>query len=193
MAELVLQPTETAQWHALVNEAQAAAAHQLDESLESYLVFLLMRFTRRPDMFAQIMAKEYLNCQADGSEQRSEKLRDIGDHCLLFSGLFPHQAERRLVNIGYFVDLGRTAYHEIAHRSSHSASMLFAHLAEDFVLLMDILHAIRTLQHEQDPHLGKLQAFELWQETGSQFAFDSLNTQGNALPIILSADKNARH
>ena len=53
MKSLVLQPTDTAQWHALVAEAQHACQHTLTETLESYLVFMLMRFTGRHDLVAR--------------------------------------------------------------------------------------------------------------------------------------------
>ena len=53
MSELYLQPTPVAQWHALVNEAQLGCDVELGEELESYLVFMLMRFsdTREPSKF----------------------------------------------------------------------------------------------------------------------------------------------
>ena len=88
MKSLVLQPTDTAQWHALVAEAQQACRHTLTETLESYLVFMLMRFTGRPDLVARAMALEFLDAQGEGCQQ-PDMLRDVGDKCLLFSGFFP--------------------------------------------------------------------------------------------------------
>ena len=107
MAELILEPTPQAQWQALVQEAQSACDRCLDETLESYLVFLLMRFASRPQCMARIMAEDYLNSQTLTGEQRAGMLREVGDHCLLFSGLFPQLAERRLVRVSYFVNIGQ--------------------------------------------------------------------------------------
>ena len=76
MKELVLQPTATAQWHDLVNEAQHAARCQLNETLESYLVFLLERFSRRPEMLSRILARDYLQASSQAAQQH-EQLRDI--------------------------------------------------------------------------------------------------------------------
>ena len=106
MKQLILDSTALAQWQSLVQEAQSACDRSLDESLESYLVFLLMRFTDKPLCISRIMAEEYLAAQSLSGEQRVERLRDVGDHCLLFSGLFPQLAERRLVRNSYFVNLG---------------------------------------------------------------------------------------
>ena len=44
MKRLVLHATDTAQWQALVHEAEAAAECSLSVETESYLVFTLMRF-----------------------------------------------------------------------------------------------------------------------------------------------------
>jgi len=192
MSHLVIHPTPTAQWHALVNEAQIAAQCQLDEDLESYLVFLLMRFTTRPEMHSRIMAAEFLEeCQSPNNHQH-ERWRDIGDHCLLFSGLFPQQAQRRLVSLGYFIALGQNAYSQIADSNNHpemgSHSELYNDLANDFVLLMDILHSIRTLRHDNDPLLQPLQAYELWMQTGSQHALRSINADNASSLLILQSD-----
>jgi len=180
MTQLVLQSTATAQWHDLVNEAQQAAHCQLDETLESYLVFLLERFSRRPDMLSRILARDYLEANARGGQQ-NEQLRDIGDHCLLFSGLFPQLAERRLVRVSYFVSLGRSAYDRIA-TSGHSINDLYAGLSRGFIQLMDILHAIRGLGDEHNERMRPLQAYELWQDTGSQQAYKLVCAISNAMP-----------
>jgi hypothetical protein len=180
MTQLVLQSTATAQWHDLVNEAQQTIHCQLNETLESYLVFLLERFSRRPEMLSRILARDYLEASARGGQQH-EQLRDIGDHCLLFSGLFPLLAERRLVRVSYFVSLGRSAYHRIA-ASGHNINDLYAGLSRGFVQLMDILHAIRGLSDEHNKRMLPLQAYELWQDTGSQQAYQLVCAISGAIP-----------
>jgi len=92
MRQLILEPTTQAQWQTLVHEAQYACDRELDETLESYLVFLLMRFTDKPQCMSRVMAQDYLSSQAASGGERVERLRDVGDHCLLFSGLFPQLA-----------------------------------------------------------------------------------------------------
>jgi len=171
---LVLEPTSTAQWHTLVSAAEQAAEQQLDETLESYLVFLLMRFASRPDMASRVMAIDYLEGVQTRGRLGQERLRDVGDHCLLFSGLFPRLAERRLVRLSYFVGLGRSAYAELGERIAHGGARMYAQLAQGFVNLMDVLQAMRRLQQGVQPDL--LQAIEVWQETGSKAAHAKLKT-----------------
>ncbi|ALP52090.1 hypothetical protein Tel_02440 [Candidatus Tenderia electrophaga] len=167
MTSLVLEPTSTALWQALVSDAEAAANRQLDETLESYLVLTLMRFTQRPELVSSVMALEFLDSAQKAGQQQHAQLRDVGDKCLLVSGLFPQNAKRRLVSIGYFVNMGRSAYQQL-HDKIHG---FYGQLAADFIPMMDVLHAMREL-NDQSQHIDLLDAFELWEETGSQHALE---------------------
>jgi hypothetical protein len=182
METLVLHPTSTAQWHALVNEAQAAADTRLDEELESYLVFLLMRFAGQPQVTARVLAIEYLDGLLALGWQGRERLRDVGDVCLLYSGLFPQMATRRRVRVSYYIDLGRAAYRELGYRLGRGRAPFYVHLAQAFVSLMDVLQATRTLR-SRGPTLRPLEAFELWEDTGSTAARRSLQAITVALPV----------
>jgi hypothetical protein len=173
MKRLILDATPQAQWQSLVHEAQASCERRLDETLESYLVFLLMRFTRNPHCLERVMAEDYLRSFACRHAERIERLKDVGDHCLLFSGLFPQQAERRLVSIGYFVNLGRSAYLHLAGLLGEGRAMLYGHLSDAFVALMDILQAMREL--DGGSILTPLQTLELWRDTRSRRCYQRIS------------------
>ncbi len=191
MSSLVLEPTDVAQWRALVHEAEAACEHHLDEALESYLVFLLMRFAGQPEMAARIMALEYLEALTAGAGQQREQLRDVGDQCLLFSGLFPQLAERRLVRVSYFVNLGRSAYDQLAALVDRHSESLYTGLAQAFVGVMDVLQAMRGLGGA--PALGALQAAELWADTGSRGAYRTLREHYRLEPFDAGRGGRNRH
>jgi hypothetical protein len=184
MQSLLLHPTPTAQWQAIVHEAQDAADRHLDEALESYLVFLLMRFTDRPQMVNAVLALEFLNGMAALGSLRQERLRDVGDQCLIYSGLFPRQAERRCVNLRYFVGMGQTAYQQLSDLMEYQHSELFARLARAFVALMDVLQMIRELGDGR-ACLDPLRAMESWSETGSRYALHVLEGITDATPVAL--------
>lgn len=191
MTSLVLEPTPTALWQALVNDAEAAANRRLDETLESYLVMTLMRFTQRPELVSSVMALEFLESAQRVGAQQHDKLRDVGDKCLLVSGLFPQNAKRRLVSIGYFVNLGRSAYQQL-HDKIHG---FYGRLAADFVPMMDVLHALREL-NGRSAQIDLLDAFELWEETGSQHAMERINNStscGQAVKRDLIDGDTTRH
>lgn len=182
MNRLHLHPTATAQWHSLVCEAEAASETRLDESLQSYLVFLLMRFTCRPELASSVMALDFLRALTSAGRLQGERLRDVGDQCLLYSGLYPRRAERRLVRLGYFVDLGRSAYDRLARGLPDAAGDLFQQLCEGFVPLMEVLQTIRDMNGS--PALDSLQAVELWQDLRSPRAREQLRRELGTLPPV---------
>ena len=183
MSELLLEPTSTAQWRQLVTDAQNAAHRRLDEELESYLVFLLMRFTHTPQVVMSIVALDYLESQLARGKVRHERLREVGDRCLLFSGLFPQLARRRHVSADYYVNLGQGAYAELSDTLSYSVGSMYRHLAHGFVSLMDVLQNMRRLSSHQ-PLLDPLHALELWSRTGSRSAWTDLQAASTSTPVI---------
>lgn len=190
MKELILEPTSVAQWHALVTEAEQACECRLDEELESYLVFLLMRFINQPELAGRVMAMEYLEGLNAAGRRQIDRLRDVGDLCLLFSGFYPEQAARRLVRISYFVELGRSSYGVLAERFSHAAAQVYRSLSEGFVTLMDILQQIRGLAGGEV--LDPLRNQELWADTGSPRALRELRSQLGEQVVVIPTGPSRR-
>lgn len=151
MANRILSSHSTHEWHTLVSDAQHSAGVNLDEELESYLVFMLMRYTDKPEMAASVLALDYLAGANALGQVRQDRMRDVGDQCLLYSGLFPERAERRRVKVSYYVDLGRSAYHTAADATHQTLGQLFIGLASQFVLIMDTLQAMRGIDGESPP------------------------------------------
>lgn len=180
MKQLLLEPTATAQWQSLVREAESACHRQLGPELQSYLVFLLMRFITRPEMATAVLATEYLRGSQSTGQVRVVRLREVGDCCLLYSGLFPKRAERKLVRVSYFVELGRTAYDEVAHGLAKSSAQMYQHLAAAFIVLMEVLQAMRILGGDS---LGPLHAVELWNDTGIKGALRELALVSDGFPV----------
>ena len=116
--QFILDSSELSQWHTLVHEAEQDYGCHLDEAMQSYLVFTLMRFAKNQQLNAKALALDYLNSHHLPNSIRSEQLRDIGDQCLLVSGLYPQSAEKRQVGVSYYVDLGRSAYQHIVKRAT---------------------------------------------------------------------------
>ena len=173
--QFILDSSELSQWHALVREAEQDYGVQLDEAMQSYLVFTLMRFARNQQLNSHALAIDYLNTHHLPNNLRSEQLRNIGDQCLLVSGLYPQSAEKRLVGVTYYVDLGRSAYHHISTVTQKGIAELYQQLAESFILLMDLLQTIRQYSA---PALQPIAAMDLWQQTGSQAAYRQISENG---------------
>ena len=180
MKQLMLEPTATAQWQSLVSEAETACHRHLGVELQSYLVFLLMRFVDRPELAGAVLATEYLRSAGSRGQAHVAQLRDVGDQCLLYSGLFPCRAERKLVRVSYFVGLGRSAYDEVAGSLARHGADMYAHLSEAFITLMEVLQTMRTLGGQP---LGLLHGVELWNDTGSVLALRELEAVSNGFPV----------
>lgn len=158
-------------WRDVIKGAEDRCRVDLPLEIESYLVSLLIRFTSQADFANHIMAKEFLRAMQETELLRRYSLANVGDQCLLLSGLFPGCAARRQVNVRYFVDIGRSAYSTI----SHTATDLYGMLSMQFVLLMDVLQSLN-----QRHILLPLEAYELWQELGSKHALAVLQSYRRA-------------
>lgn len=150
MARLHLAPTVLAQWYELVQEAENNCGKKLGDELESYLVRLLQYFMTKPDIANSVLAEEYLHGEKIKGKECFEKLREVGDKCLLFSGLFPENAAKRHVDVTYFIDMGQSAYHLIWLRQKNQTQLaeLFHRLEKDFVDLKNTLQNIREMSDQ---------------------------------------------
>ncbi|KTC68889.1 hypothetical protein Lbir_2422 [Legionella birminghamensis] len=143
MKKLILHPTELSQWHALVNEAQATTDLILNESTESYLVFLLMRFSQGTKLIESVVALDFLESMQSKKHKQVELLRDVGDKSLLFCGLFPGMAEKRHVSLSYFSNMGKAAYLTVGELQENQSAELYFQLSYEFSTLQQILQAMR--------------------------------------------------
>lgn len=142
MSSLILHPTETSQWHALLNDAQMTAQCFLEENTESYLVFLLMRFNHSPHIANSVLALDFLKISEPPSGKvKRDLLQQVGDQSLLFSGLFPGLAEKKHVSVDYFIQMGKTAYFTIADQDS---CQLFRALGQQFKKMRTVLSIMQT-------------------------------------------------
>ncbi|MEO8402062.1 MAG: hypothetical protein ABI597_09760 [Gammaproteobacteria bacterium] len=180
---ILTNSTSIALWHDIINDAEKSCAVKLKEEIECYLVFLLMRYTNKPELTKQIIALEFLEGAMLTPHQRALALQDVGDKCLLFAGLFPSIAEKRLVRLSYFINLGQASYVRISQKNND----LYELLSKQFVSLMDILQSIRQYTKNY-PDLLPLQAYELWNDTGSQRALKILKQYTHhpeSVPILV--------
>lgn len=177
MTRIHVEPTATAEWQTLVQAAGEACGTRLDEPVEAYLVFMLMRFSDRTEIGRRALALEFLAGLGDPEGPHTDRLRDTGDECLLVCGLFPQRVRRRRVPFRYYVDLGRGAYDTLARAGAASDAEPFDALAEEFVRLMEVLQAMRA----GDPGLGPLEAAEVAQQTGSRAAWERVRPSDGTL------------
>ncbi|MES2218550.1 MAG: hypothetical protein V4501_09080 [Pseudomonadota bacterium] len=179
--KVLVNSTPVALWQTIIHDAEIDCATTLPQELEAYVVMLMMRYMDKPELAREVIATQLLEGLNQRASAREARLQKVGDICLLFSGLFPGMAEKRLVKISYFINLGRGAYATMSRTSND----IFGLLAQQFVAIMDILQSAG--QHAQQyPQLMPLQAYELWNECGSQRALRALKQYTQATPISLN-------
>lgn len=144
MKPLILHPTDVSQWHALVNEAQVSTQLMLNETTESYLVFLLMRFSQRPKLIESVVALDFLESMRKPRQLQKQLLCDVGDKSLLVCGLFPGLAPKRHVSLSYFSDMGQAAYLTAAELQDTKTGDIYIQLSNQFIMLQTILQAMRS-------------------------------------------------
>lgn len=145
MTRILTDTAATALWLELVREAGRNGAAPLDSDTESYLVFLLMRHLRDAGLAGHIFALDYLEALNAARTPRQQQLRDVGDRCLLIAGLYPQQAQRRLVGLEYFLSLGSQAYADLAVAAREVWAEFYRNLARRFARLVRVLVEVRRL------------------------------------------------
>lgn len=114
-----------------------------------YILDLLKRLARSNDLFATLaddrpLAAIMLEAMHKNIFERIRDLRLIGDLSLVFSGLYPEHLTRRLVDVDYFILLGKHSYSLLAetcreYRSRRKVAVLYFQLFSEFVCLTEIL------------------------------------------------------
>jgi len=166
----------------LIIEAEDCGHIDLPEVIESYLVFLLQRFNRRPHSLHETVAIKYLTAETTRGHSRLDALRDTGDCCLLLAGLFPEQASRRMVSISYFVRIGRSCYGSLARSLKRSHRELYEQLNMRFGSMLEVLQIIHDFDDKR-AGLSPINAYDLWQETGSRRALQILCGNRSSMPV----------
>ena len=176
-----LQLPETAGWRALLTLAQQNAQIFLPEALEEYVIALLYRTLGSAGSANAAQTARFARQLVEGARADHEDLASVGDHCLLFSGLFPDHASRNCIPVNYFVQVGRQAYQDHATRVAGHERALYLALAAQYVSMLDIFLTMRG-ESDSRPCLDGLNAYQLWREAGSVRGWQVLRQLTPALP-----------
>lgn len=142
--KFIIHPTEIAHWYFLVNESQSKLNINLSTEVESYLVFLLMRYSSQPQIFDSIISIEFLKNINNTGNVRKSKFQEIGDKCLIFCGLFPERTKNLSVNEDYFKNLGISCYSSVSLDKLYSLASLYEEMSNSFVASTKVLNSLRA-------------------------------------------------
>lgn len=183
---LVTQPQEY--FHELVTEAMGKQKIATQPETEFYLVNLLNQFMTTDSLYPRnesgamqeeplvFMVKEAL--ETPQPKIQSVLFRKVGDVSLYVAGFFQDSLSRKLVDVDYYIDMGGTAYKQVAVRSEEDAMRaLYQELAEKFSKFVEVLAEVSDktgLRTEKD----LLRMYELWVRTRSDRAAKALQEAG---------------
>ncbi len=163
-------------FHTVLVEALERARVEATEGTEYYLVGLLGEFTkaRISDESLSLMLLQ----SRDNPGERVRALKEVGDTSLYVSGFFAASFERRLVDAGYYMNLGEAAYRELSHRLSGSSSIgeIYRELAAKFPRFVDVLGEVRKQVDCGSSDVVAL--YEQWLATRSEWVEQRLRALG---------------
>ncbi len=138
MRQISITVTETAHWHALIGKAEHNARQLLPQGIEDYLVRLFMRFEQDETIVFQDKQNQ------ENTVSVEEKLRRLGDQCLMLCGFYPEASEEYGIAIEEFISMGIESYKKLAALEYGENEMIFEYMSENFVQVSDLLYFISS-------------------------------------------------
>lgn len=139
----------------------------------SYLIGLLELQVRSPTAGeAPSLAEDLLGAIAEGGKTQILRLRELGDRALFISGFFGESLQRRVVDLEYYGDVGRTAYSRVSTEFGRSQDArgwheLFQELADEFGAFVDLLAEVGS-QTRPLGTVNLLCVYDRYVETGCE-------------------------
>jgi hypothetical protein len=146
---------------------------------ECYLVSLLSEFTTSPPDDEPLALK--LARAVQSPDDRIRQLKDVGDTSLYVSGFFQDSVQRKQVDLDYYIQMGGTAYSELARYFRGNAhSVVFAEVYDElgskFPRFVDVFAEVS--EHGGDSNADLVQLYERWLRTGSEWMARRLRAKG---------------
>lgn len=188
---LVAQPQEF--FHELVTGALERQHIRAQPEVEFYLVNLLNQFMTTDRLFRRdaegapreeplvLQLKEAIETPQVPAQRAL--FRRIGDVSLYTAGFFQESLNRKLVDVDYYIEMGGTAYQQVAARADETHLRgLYQELAQRFAALVDVLAEISDLTTPRTER-DLLRLYDNWVRTGSERAAKALQDAGIIPPV----------
>lgn len=176
-----LQVAEAAGWRALLTCGQQSARTFLPPEVEHHLVGLLYRRLGSAVGRNREQALHFARQLVADTRSQTQDLAAVGEHCLLFSGLFPDHAPRQGMTLASFVQTGQQAWRDHAARIDPEEARRYRQLADNYIRMLDVLLAVHEMS-QQCIGLDALSAWSLWHDTGSSHGWQVLRRLTHSLP-----------
>jgi hypothetical protein len=153
--------------------------------VEHYLVQLLAGYAVQQIESTPLALRMLAAAEAPLRERR-RRLRNIGDTSLYVSGFWSDSLEGRVVDVDYYIEMGGTAYGELAHGDAQVIADplgdVFGELAANFVRFVGALALISRRVATPTSDRDILRLYRHWQRTKSANAAARLAALGVVPP-----------
>jgi hypothetical protein len=175
-----------------IENAEEKLRIQLSPYSKLYLLHLMKRLSEDEDFFCSEVLKErplgvlLLEAVHKDIFGKIRNLKIVGDLSLVFSGLFPEFLTRRMVDIDYFMSLGRKSYSLLSdtysqYRTKRELFILYSQLVAEFFYLTEIMTEISDDMNFLDrSNIENINA--RWRKTGVAKYLEILS-QNEIVPI----------
>lgn len=160
----------------------------------NYLVDLLKHYVITENLFdweddsgrkrRSTLAELFLKSSELSPAQRVETLKKLGDTSLYISGFFAQSLNRKVVDVGYYVDMGVSAYGTLAEVvPERTFAQVYAEMGRKFTEFVEAFSFISTqtmVQASED----LMTLFSVYLSTGSESARQAILDQGFVPPRL---------
>ncbi len=161
---------------------------EMHPHIQTYVVDVLKHYLIVENLFDEedtagkktrkTMAEMYMSANQLGGRIRAEKLKKVGDTSLYISGFFSDSFQRKIIDVDYYVDMGKMAFGSLAQDVGEDTfAKLFHDLSEQFLNLVDVLALISQKAKMTDEE-NILRMMDVYSKTGSNLLGETLAEKG---------------
>ena len=126
----------------------------------------------------ETLAETLLTVNKMKPKERFEKLKSLADSSLYISGFFSDSFQRKIIDIDYYIDIGRLAYQTLAQDVEEDTfSKLYNEISNQFIDLVDVLSFI-SQKAEMTDRENLLRIMDVYTKTHSSLREEILVEKG---------------
>lgn len=145
---MYLHSNTQAQWYHVLSDLQEETRVILPNEIEHYLMLMFMNTTHDISILDSFLSQDFLTTFAQ--PYNCENWQDIGDKCLILSGLFPDWTRRRVRSEHFVSKLGKLCYSQASLQHFGASQKLFEYLCENYDVIVEFLQKMNpSTQHQR--------------------------------------------
>ena len=166
---------------------ESAIHHQhvkTDDTAKFYLVNLLVNSieSKKMHMSDEPLAITFSKAFQRSSAKQGVILREVGDFSLYLSGFFSESLSRKIVDVDYYITIGKTAYSYLANietsmKSQNSHTSLYEELSSKFLPFTNVFAEVSE-RCKLTSNENIMRLYEKWIKTGNEWSAKLLREKG---------------